>query len=85
MKVVVFHGSPRKGNTYKATEIFMNELSNCGNVSFSEFFLPQSLPEFCHGCQLCLGNPSEKCPHANYVQSVKESNRQQSSRTRSYI
>jgi len=68
MKVVVFHGSPRKGNTYKATEIFMNELSNCGNVSFSEFFLPQSLPEFCLGCQLCLGNPNEKCPHANYVQ-----------------
>lgn len=30
MKVVDFHGSPRKGNTYTATRIFMDELSHCG-------------------------------------------------------
>ena len=67
MTVAVFHGSPRKGNTYTATKIFMDELSKLGNVQFIEFFLPKALPEFCTGCQLCLGNPQECCPHSQYV------------------
>lgn len=67
MKVALFHGSPRKGNTYKATEIFVNELSKPGDVRYTEFFLPKALPEFCVGCQHCLGAPNEKCPHSQYV------------------
>lgn len=66
MNITVFHGSPRKGNTYKATKTFLDELSKKG-VELSEFFLPRDLPEFCTGCQLCLGNPHEKCPHSQYV------------------
>jgi multimeric flavodoxin WrbA len=67
MKIAVFHGSPRKGNTYKATEIFMNELSAFADVQYTEFFLPEAMPQFCTGCQLCLGGPHEKCPHSQYV------------------
>jgi len=67
MKVTVFHGSPRKGNTYRATKIFMDEMSKFGGVEFIEFFLPGALPKFCTGCQFCLANPPEKCPHAEYV------------------
>ena len=67
MKIAVFHGSPRKGNTYKATGFFMDELSKRQGVEFTEFFLPEALPEFCVGCQLCLGNPHDKCPHFQYV------------------
>lgn len=70
MKAVVFYGSPRKGNTYTATKIFMDEMSQCGEVSYSEFFLPKDVPEFCLGCQLCLGNPREKCPHASYIDPI---------------
>lgn len=67
MKIAVFHGSPRKGNTYKATKIFLDELTKYGDVQYTEFFLPEAMPEFCTGCQLCLGNPHEKCPHSRYV------------------
>ena len=67
MTIAIFHGSPRKGNTYTATKIFMDELSKYGDVRYSEFFLPNAMPEFCVGCQLCLGNPNDKCPHAQYV------------------
>lgn len=67
MTIAIFHGSPRKGNTYIATKIFKDALSTCGDVQYTEYFLPQSLPEFCTGCQLCLGNPHEKCPHSQYV------------------
>ena len=70
MKAVVFYGSPRKGNTYTAAKIFMDEMSQCGEVSYSEFFLPKDVPEFCLGCQLCLGNPREKCPHASYIDPI---------------
>ena len=72
MNTAVFHGSPRKGNTYKAVKIFMDELTKQGDVSFTEFFFPASLPEFCTGCQICLGNPHEKCPHSSYTSPILE-------------
>jgi len=67
MNIAVFHGSPRKGNTYTATAFFIDELKKCGDAQITEFFLPGAMPEFCKGCQLCLGNPYEKCPHSQYV------------------
>jgi len=67
MIVAVIHGSPRKGNTYRATKIFMDGLAKCGDVRYSEFFLPESIPVFCAGCGLCHSGPHEKCPHAKYV------------------
>ena len=67
MNIAVFHGSPRRGNTLRATKIFTDELLRHGYVEFSEFFLPGALPEFCTGCQLCLGNSHEICPHSQYV------------------
>ena len=76
MKVAVFHGSSRKGNTYTATKIFMKAMSQCDEINYSEFFLPKDVPEFCLGCQMCLENPREKCPQAHYIvpiyQAVKE-------------
>ena len=67
MEVVVFHGSPRRGNTYFVTKIFMDALSQQGVVHFTEFFLPEALPAFCNGCTLCLGGKREACPQAGYV------------------
>jgi len=67
MKVTVFHGSPRKGNTYFATKIFMGELSSCGDVQYTEFFLPEALPAFCTGCTLCLSGFLAKCPNTEYL------------------
>jgi len=52
MNVVVFHGSPRRGNTYHATKVFTDEiLSLSGNVQFSEFYLPKDLRCFITICQ----------------------------------
>ena len=70
MKVAVFHGGPRNGNTYHATKIFMNELSKSGTVDFVEFFTLKALPKFCTGCTLCLGGSQDKCPNAQYVHPV---------------
>ena len=67
MKIAVFHGSPHKGNTFYATQVFMDELIKCGEVNFTEFYLPKDLPAFCTGCTLCLGGAHVKCPNAQYV------------------
>jgi multimeric flavodoxin WrbA len=72
MKVVIFHGSPHKGNTHYVTNIFVDELAKCGDTSVTEFFLPQSLPEFCTGCTLCLGGLREQCPNAQYVTPIMD-------------
>jgi len=45
----------------------MDELSSCGKIYFTEFFLPKDLPAFCLGCHLCLGGMFEKCPNTQYV------------------
>ena len=70
MKVVVFNGSPRKGNTYTATQLFLDELAKCGELELTEFYFPQDMPEFCAGCQMCLKGPREKCPHAGFVDPI---------------
>ena len=70
MKVVVFHGSPRKGNTFRATSIFADELSKCGEVHFVEFFMPKDLPAFCTGCTSCFSGRRDKCPNAQYVSPI---------------
>jgi len=67
MKIVVVHGSPRKGNTYAATQVFMEEMRKQGPVEFSEYFLPKDMPEFCCGCMICFLKSEELCPHAKYT------------------
>ena len=72
MKIVTVHGSPRKGNTYKATEVFKEEMRRQGEIEFVDFFLPKDLPEFCRGCMICFLKGEEKCPHADYTMPILE-------------
>jgi multimeric flavodoxin WrbA len=71
-KIAVFHGSPRKGNTYYATKVFMDELLKCGDVDFIEFFTSEALPSFCSGFTMCLCGLLEKCPNARYIVPILE-------------
>lgn len=72
MKIVVIHGSPRKGNTYKATEFFKQEMVKQGDITFVDYFLPKDMPEFCCGCMNCFLKGEEKCPHAQYTLPIME-------------
>lgn len=67
MNICIIHGSPRKGNTYKATEIFKEQMKKHGDVDFVEFFLPKDMPHFCCGCYTCFDKSEDKCPHAQYT------------------
>lgn len=70
MKIVVIHGSPRKGNTYKAAHKLMTAMRSLGPVEFIEFSLPNDMPEFCRGCFVCFTYGEDRCPHASYVQPI---------------
>lgn len=70
LKVVVIHGSPRKGNTYAAAQFFMSTMREQGVVQFTEFFLPQDMPEFCRGCGACIVKGEDRCPHAKYIKPI---------------
>ena len=72
MKIAVFHGSPRRGNTYAATLLFLEELNRRGGAEVTEFFLPEAAPEFCMGCQKCLGGPNTDCPHSSFIAPIVE-------------
>ena len=76
MEIVVFRGSPKKGNTFHATNIFMDELSKCGDVHFTEFILPDALPVFCTGCKACFFKDMSACPHKEYTVPIWDSIRQ---------
>lgn len=72
MKICVIHGSPRKGNTYKATKILMSRLEKRGTIEFKEFYLPKDLPNFCCGCYNCFFKGEDKCPHAQFSQPIEQ-------------
>jgi len=72
MRVVIIHGSPRKGNTYEATQKVMAHMRQHGDVEFTEFYLPKDLPEFCRGCFNCFFSGEDKCPHAKYAQPIAQ-------------
>ncbi len=73
MKYCVVHGSPRRGNTYHAAKLMMQELERYGSCEFTEFFLPKDMPYLCLGCFTCFMQSESKCPHSNVVQPIAES------------
>lgn len=72
MNIVIINGSPRKnGNTYQAVKIVKSNLLQLDpNTTFTEYFLPQDMPEFCRGCFNCFAHGEENCPHAKFVQPI---------------
>jgi len=67
MKTVLINGSPRKGNTYHAAKVFLEEMARSGEVTCDEYLLPRDLPEFCIGCGNCFHKGEAACPHAKYT------------------
>ena len=74
MKVVIVHGSPRKGNTFAVAEMFKSEMREQakGNIEFDDVFLPKDMPVFCCGCMNCFTKGEDKCPHAEYTSAILE-------------
>lgn len=70
MKVVVLHGSPRKGNTDAVVEKVKTAAMRQEKVEFLDFYLPKDAPVFCHGCFVCFERGEDACPNAGYIQPI---------------
>lgn len=67
MKCLIIHGSYRKGNTYKITELVKSYMQENGNVEFEEIFLSKLNMPFCIGCNQCFLKGEEYCPHNSII------------------
>ena len=71
MKILVIHGSMRKGNTYTLTKEIMTVLANKPNVAFTEINIADLNLPFCVSCHLCLSKGEEYCPHYETMRGVE--------------
>ena len=79
MRIAVIYGSPRKGNTFRAAQIFLEAfrleaLSRkvYDDITVDEIYLPRDLPEFCRGCMTCFLRGETRCPDATQVHPILE-------------
>ncbi len=62
MKVLAIMGSPRKGNSFKATQMIEAKLKAFGGIEFEYLFLKDADLKMCRGCHTCFTYGEEKCP-----------------------
>jgi len=70
MKILVIHGSMRKGRTYALTQEVMSRLSAKADVQFVEINVADLDLPFCVSCHVCFSKGEEFCPHAAHLQSL---------------
>jgi len=61
-KVLAVIGSPRKGQTYKAVQLFERKLKEHGNIDFEYLMLRDYDLKTCTGCFNCLTRGEDFCP-----------------------
>lgn len=73
MKITVIYATQRKSksSTYNIARRFMRQLSDT-DTAIMEFFLPESMPNFCRGCWNCFTD-FKKCPDYGYLKPIIES------------
>ena len=72
MKIIVIHGSMRKGNTYKLTQEAASILRNREDVSIREFSVSELALPFCESCHACFSKGEEFCPHKEIMAPIAE-------------
>jgi len=72
MKILVLHGSMRKGNTHKLTKQIIDRLLLKPNLELVEFNISDLKPPFCVSCHACFKNGEEYCPNFEYIKDFSE-------------
>lgn len=72
MKVLVIMGSPRKGNTYRATKKIEESMQSMGNVEFEYLMLRDAGLSQCSGCLVCFGKGEDHCPHKDSAHIIEQ-------------
>lgn len=62
MKILVIMGSPRKGNTYRATKKIEKSMQSMGSVEFEYLMLKDTDLSQCRGSFVCFTKGEDHCP-----------------------
>ena len=63
MKILVIHGSMRRGKTHALTKDVMNRLSSKPGIEFREISVADLNLPFCTSCHVCFKLGEERCPN----------------------
>lgn len=72
MKCLIIHGSYRKGNTYKVSQLVKAYMKAYGPIEFEEVFLGELGIPFCIGCNQCFSKGEHTCPHSAIIQPIAD-------------
>ena len=61
-RVTAFIGTPSRKATYRAVQLFEQNLKQYGEIEFEYVFLSDYRLELCRGCKLCFNKGEEFCP-----------------------
>jgi multimeric flavodoxin WrbA len=70
-KILVIHGSMRKGNTYALTNEILNRLLAKQDVEILEFGVADLNLPFCGSCHACLLKGEGYCQHHNVMEKIQ--------------
>ena len=70
MKILVIHGSMRKGKTHSLTKEIMSHLAAKPDVEFTEFSVSDLELPFCISCHVCFKKGEEFCPNYSHFSDV---------------
>jgi len=71
MKILVIHGSMRKGKTYALAKEMMNRLSAKVDIEYAEISVADLKLPFCISCHVCFSKGEEYCPNYVYIKDVQ--------------
>jgi len=72
MRILVIHGSMRKGNTYALTKEITSRLSAKLDVKISEISVADIDLPFCTSCHVCFSKGEEFCPNQKNIQGIRD-------------
>lgn len=70
MNCLIIHGSYRKGNTYKVTNLVKEYMLEKAEISFNEIFLSDYNMQYCYGCNKCFIEGEESCPEYDKIKVI---------------
>ena len=71
MKLLVIHGSTRKGNTYALTREIVRRIATKPDVEVTEISVAALDLPFCRSCHACFDRGEEFCPHYGVMREVE--------------
>lgn len=72
MKILIIHGSPRRGNTWKILNKVREKINEEIDVDYEIIELSKMKIPMCTGCFKCILKSEEKCPHYESIKYIND-------------